>query len=224
MAHKTVAPNKPDWSPEQAFARLQEWFASKQELATAQAAEILLRKELVRFYFTAPKEGTNRIDIGGGFDLRLQHSLTRKIDEAAFASVTARDIKKHKLDIDKLVEHVPKLKVTEFRNLTAEQEAFVMSFLDISEGSPQLAIVQREEVIATSPPPANVVPLPPGIAPSNGVAISYSEEATKPGEFFKDEDGMWWLLSEEEWLVVEEPELLARLDAACGKPKRRRKV
>lgn len=137
--------NANELTPEQAYARLQLWYQKQAQLAELKTEEILLRKELSGFYFHRPVEGVNRVDLGGGFDLKLDHGYDYKVDEAALDAVKAADIKRLKLDMDALVVYKPSLSLTAFRKLNAEQYKFVVGFLDIKEKTPQLHIVQQSE-------------------------------------------------------------------------------
>lgn len=136
---------KQDMTPEQAYAQLQLWFQKQAQLAELKTEEILLRKDLSAFYFRKPVEGVNRLDLGGGFDLKLDFGYDYKVDEAALNSVKQADIKRLKLDLDSLVTYKPELSITAFRKLNAEQEKFVLGFLDIKEKTPRLQIIPQAE-------------------------------------------------------------------------------
>lgn len=137
--------NANELTPEQAYARLQLWYQKQAQLAELKTEETLLRKELSGFYFHRPVEGVNRMDLGGGFDLKLDHGYDYKVDEAALDAVKAADVKRLKLDMDALIEYKPVLSLRAFRRLDAEQYKFVIGFLDVKEKTPQLHIVPQAD-------------------------------------------------------------------------------
>lgn len=147
-------------SPEEAYTMLQEWYALQTQLAELKAKEIDLRRLMVSYYYPAPTVGTNRMDLGGGYDLKLDFGYDYKVDEAALDGVTKTDIKKHKLPMDELVVFKPVLSVKVFNSLTDDQREFVEeAFLEKKEKSPQLKIVPAKgadapEVAFDEPTPA----------------------------------------------------------------------
>lgn len=228
----TAIPPKPDMTQEQAFARLQAWYGTQQKLADLKTAEVLERKGLASFYFPAPEEGTNRLPLGGGFDLKLEHTITRKVDEAALDNVKATQAKKLKLNLDLLFPTKPTLSVTEYRKLTDEQRAFVDTLLDIKESeTPGLKIVPQADVEGHAAHKA--------AAEAANVVLAYTivetAEDAEEGNYFTDGEGNWWVLEangeELAWAEVDE-ETVASLEAqvamvedtpAPAKPKRTRR-
>jgi hypothetical protein len=136
---------KPAMTPEQAYQRLQVWFEQSKQLAELKTSEILARKELANFYFAKPQKGVNRLDLGGGFDLKLDYGFDYTVDEAALDSVKASDVKRLKLPMDDLIVYKPVLSLREYNKLNAEQKKFVDEFIDAKEKSPQLHIVASVE-------------------------------------------------------------------------------
>lgn len=134
-------PEQQALTPEQAFERLQVWFGMQQQLGDLKTAEVLARKLLSTFYFPNPEEGTNRIELGGGFDLKLDHKVNRTVDEAALLQVTAEQVKTLKLPMGDLFEQKWELRTGAYRTLDAKQRKFVDALLDIKEGTPSLSIV-----------------------------------------------------------------------------------
>lgn len=208
-------------TPEEAFERLQRWFTTKQELSELKVSEILERKDLALFYFPDPREGTNRLPLGGGYELKLVHGINRKVDEVAYNNVKAAQVKKLKLDMDALFELKPVLKVSEYRKLTDEQKDFVDTLLDSDEGSPQLSIVPAGEgageddaaEVATGNgkrggrggkggrrgrkgqqddvPPIPPIPDVPELP--EGVNFAETEEDADVGDYFDDGERVWQL-------------------------------
>lgn len=141
----TLIPEQNAMTPEQAFENLQKWWQSQQQLIALKAAEILARKDLVKFYFANPREGTNRLDLGGGFDLKLDFGYDRKVDEAALDAAKASEFKKLGLSKDDLFVYKPALNLKAYRKLNAVQRAFIDELMDVKETTPQLHIVQRAQ-------------------------------------------------------------------------------
>lgn len=141
----TKIPEQQVRTPEEMFANLQKWWQMQQQLAKLKTTEVLERKDMVGYYFPSPREGTNRLDVGGGFDLRLVFGYSRNVDEAALDSAKASDFKKLKIDKDSLFAYKPELVVKEYKKLSDEQRAFIDELLDVKESTPQLHIVPRAQ-------------------------------------------------------------------------------
>jgi hypothetical protein len=219
-------PEQQQLTPEQAFEQLQVWYGLQQQLANLRNTEFVQRGRMASFYFTDPNEGTNRIDLGGGFDLKLDYKINRNVDEAALLTVTAEQAKALALPMDKLFKWKPELSVTEYRKLNDKQREFVDSLLDIKPGSPSLSIVPKAD---TAGQQAHAAAAEAQAAPDAYDINLGKEEDTEPNQFFKDGDGVWWLLNDEsEWVELEPlddiiPKLEAQVAAMTAKPKRTRK-
>lgn len=217
-------PEQQALTPEQAFERLQIWFAMQQQLADLKTAEVLSRKSMATYYFPTPNEGTNRVDIGLGYDLKLEHKITRNVDEAALQNVTAADVAKLKLPMDELFVWKPQLSLTAYRALNDKQRAYVDALLDIDYGTPQLHIVPAVSAEAAAKAHAAQA----ANAPAYDINLG-AEEATLPSQYFKDADGVWWQLDTdgERWDEVSNMATLEALEeqiaAPAAKPKRARK-
>lgn len=208
--------NEMTLTPETAYARLQLWYQQKRDLTALKVVEHFERVRLSSFYFTAPREGTNRIDLGGGFDLKLDHSYNYKVDVAALDNVTPAQIKKHKLPWDDLFIYEPKLSVKTYRALTTEQKAFVDALLDIKEGSPQLEIVPRANAEGARQHAIAAAPAAPALAVIAGID---DPDAGVEGDYYEDGDNQWWLCDANgEWEECENPN-----PAPVTKPARKRK-
>lgn len=207
-------------TPQTAYSLLQEWYVDKKKLSELKQSEGFTRRRLVSFYFPSPNEGTNRLDLGGGYDLLLKHDYDYKVDEAAVEQVTQAQIKKHKLPWDDLFVYKPTLNKRVYNDLSSEQQAFVQSLLDIKESSPQLDIVPvadragqqaHQQAAVDQSAPHLVITLNP-------------EEAT-PGMYYCDGENWWVLDDESEWQGTDSTEELqaALLELQnSGKPKKPR--
>lgn len=141
----TQIPEQQQLTPEQAFEELQKWWQQQQQLAILKQAEVLVRKRMANFYFPTPREGTNRLDLGGGYDLKLDFSYSRNVDEAALDNAKAADFRKLRIDKEELFPLKPTLNLKAYRKLTDEQRAFVDELLEVKEGTPALHIVPQGE-------------------------------------------------------------------------------
>lgn len=216
-------------TPEQAFASLQDWFIKKQKLSELKQEEHLQRAALATFYFPAPKEGTNRLDLGGGYDLKLVHSYNVTVDEAAVEQVTQAQIKKHKLPWDELFVYKPSLNKKVFNKLSAEQQKFVQTLLDSEPGSPQLDIVpnadreaQAAHVLANTKAPAVAQDAP-------SVVVTLDTDTCQPGQFYFDGENLWQLREDGEWDQTTEgmplyEEAMAQVNKPAPKPRGRKKA
>lgn len=179
----TTIPDPTPLTPEQAYVDLQKWWQQQQQLKTLKFLEHNARVRMVEFYFPTPREGTNNIDMGGGYNLTLAHTFDYNVDEAAFNSAKASDFKKLKIDRDALFVMKPALSLKAYRKLTEEQRAFVDELLDIKPNSPQLHIVPKtvepvsENATELSEPPTVVTRRSPR-APRKGKPIPAPAKAT----------------------------------------------
>ena len=227
----TELPSYPGMTPEQAFQRLQEWYQEKVRLTALKTHEHLERVALSEYYFKDPREGTNRLELGGGFDLKLDHGYNYKVDEADLDNVAAADIKKLKLPWDDLFVYKPELHLKTYRSLNAEQKKFVDGLLSITTASPQLSIVpaanregQAAHVAAAE---GNVDASASPVVDSPAFEVVLDAEKAEPGQYYHDGD-TWWLLADDvEWVEVEDLDTIELLDQAkadleAAQPKRGR--
>lgn len=135
-------PSKPELSAAEAYEQLKHWYVLQDQLAKLRAEERVLRDVLAGYYFPDAKEGTNKIDLGGGFTFVYLNQYERKVDEAALDSVKVTQKRKMKLEKlwDELFVYKPFLSTRQYRQLTDEQRAFVDEFLEIKPATPRLLI------------------------------------------------------------------------------------
>ena len=96
-------------------AILADWFTAKAAYVKAQARERLLREQVVKLFFPAPKEGTNAYDLKQlvqgeqsvdgweGYVLKMTHGFDRKIDKGAFEAL--RKMKLSNEGAQQVLEH-----------------------------------------------------------------------------------------------------------------------
>lgn len=123
-------------------ADIAEWYTTKQELQKIQAKERALRDKIIKSYFRAPVEGTNKVEITGAV-MKMTHKIDRKIDLPSLNGILG-DLVKVGIDVDQLVENKPTLKVANWRKLNAEQAAIFNQCVESKVGSASLEIVPNK--------------------------------------------------------------------------------
>jgi hypothetical protein len=113
---------KPKWTPEQAQAKMTEWYALRErivnEVKPLTDAEMALRKD-ISLYFKPDghEEGTINIELGAGWVLRLGYGIDRKYDEAAMTPV----FEKLPAELQKmLIRWKPEVVVDAYKDLPQE--------------------------------------------------------------------------------------------------------
>lgn len=132
-------PERVTLSPEQALESLKLWYDVSERLSILKKSEMDLRKTLAAHYVPTPREGVNRVDIGDGFDLVLDHKIHRKVDETLL-DTSLKELRKAKVPVDELFPYKPSLSVSAYRELSAEQLLLVDAVLDIDVGAPSMDI------------------------------------------------------------------------------------
>jgi len=202
-------PEKPTYSPDQLLVLLQAWWQDQQQLATLKTREVLRRKEVADLYFTEPKEGVNRVDIGGGFDLKMEHKFNRSVDEQVLDSLTSK-LRKSKVEVDELFTYKPTLSISAYRKLTDEQRQLVDECLVIDVGTPALSIVPQSQPDKLGTQPFDAVPAPPVAEPAPAPApVSYVPGPLMDGLTREDFYAQGWTdeqLIEHGYLLPQMPE------------------
>lgn len=122
-------------------AKLEEWFMLKEKLKELAEREATLRKEIFLTAFPNAVEGTNKLELANGYQLKAIYPYTRKVDESVLNNMHDQ-LKEMSISEDKLVKWKPELAVTFYKTLTDEEQHLVDQFLIIKEGSPQLEITK----------------------------------------------------------------------------------
>ena len=124
---------------------LERWYLVQEELGKLKNEEQLLRKKIFQGMFVDPKEGTNSINLDGGFVLKGKRVVNRTVDEAAFRA-TAEILAKNGIPTDQIVKYKPELVTSEYRKLTFEQMHLFDTVLIIKDGMPGLEIVKPKRI------------------------------------------------------------------------------
>jgi hypothetical protein len=128
---------------EEQIKLLEEWRQAKAEADSVKpilAKEQELRKQVFAAFYPAPKEGTNTLDLAGGWKLKGVYKLDRKIDEAALPAV-AEQLREMGVNVDTLIKWSPGLKTATYKELTAEQRAVFDQALIVKPGAPIIELV-----------------------------------------------------------------------------------
>ena len=133
------------------MARLGEWYKSVQEAAAVKPIienEQALRKEVMGLFFPTPVEGTNTVDLEGGWKLKGVHKLDRKVDEAALEAVMKKLREEYQYNADTLIKQEPKLDTKAYKALVTINPEAAKAFeeaLTIKPGSPTLELIAPKE-------------------------------------------------------------------------------
>lgn len=135
------------------LALLIEYEKMQAELARIKLAEAELRKQVIEAVSIHPMDevfsGTENIDIGGGYDLKIEHKLDYKLDnandfEAVDALITRMDAdSRMELIVDRLFRRKFELSVTEYKNLPPEWKKEVDRVLTIKPASKSIKFHKR---------------------------------------------------------------------------------
>lgn len=117
------------------------WFQLQEQLNNIKAQEMDLRKKIFAAYFRTPVEGTNTEPLSGGWVLKGQYKIDRKVDEAVLVTLGSV-LKEHKINVKDLINYKPELNLRAYRNLDEEQMKLFNQVLVIKPGSPALEIVK----------------------------------------------------------------------------------
>lgn len=125
---------------------LHQWTDASKNLEVAKAAELRLRKEILKVYFPDGKDGTETIELDSGSKLKAtfkqNFSLdkdTEKVD--AILEKLEKSTKDGKFVADRLVKWKPEISVIEWRVLSSQHRKIVEPIVTIKSGQPSLELV-----------------------------------------------------------------------------------
>lgn len=132
-------------------ALMVEWGKAQEAVVQAVDYERALRKAIFEIKFPKPKEGTQRIELGNGYNLKATFPYTYTLDKDR-TEKTIEDIAKFgqraAVIADRLVGWKPELSIKEYRLLQAENlsdedkaiKKLIDAVLTVKPGMPQLEI------------------------------------------------------------------------------------
>lgn len=118
------------------------WQDMKSRLAALKEEEMTLRKRIYAQYFPEPVEGTNKTPLAGGWILKANRVIERKVDIGALQAMSTQGGPLHEAGINPnvLIKWVPELDIKPYRLLTEKQRLLFDQALVIKDGSPQVEI------------------------------------------------------------------------------------
>lgn len=129
---------------------LVDWRKAKQALIIATDTERELRDKLAKMFFPVPKKGTQRIDIGFGYNLKLVRTIRYTLDkdrekiDKALADISALG-NEGSFITGRLVKWKPELSVTEYESLAEPYKKIIDTVLTSKDGAPSLEIEAPKE-------------------------------------------------------------------------------
>ena len=123
---------------------LRQWENAKTQASYWKEQEMELRKQVAHAGITDDNEGTNRAEIGNGYQLKTVIKINYKIDSdrKAVDKVLARlpdDI------ADRLIKWTPTLSLTEYKALNERHKAIADTVITTSEGAPTVEIIEPKK-------------------------------------------------------------------------------
>lgn len=143
------------WDNMNEDALLLEWQAKKDAIEKAKSEEMDLRKYIVGREFPKKNEGTNRKELGGGYDLKAVVKYNYNLADNDTVEATLDKISKlgnaGSAIADRLVSWKPNFLLGEYRQLQEDKEkgsqfanealSIINEMLTITEGAPTLEII-----------------------------------------------------------------------------------
>lgn len=126
---------------------IESWYSTQLELKQLRKREVELRLEIVETLSTGEiTEGTERIGIGHGKDLKITHKLTYKLDETDQLDLALDKVAKVMGEeiADRLVNFKPTLSVSEFKKLDDDVLKEFSKFVTTIPGTPSIEIVDEK--------------------------------------------------------------------------------
>lgn len=136
-------------TPEQSLL-ITAWQKAVKDLASVKPyvkAEQDLRAEVIKSFFPAPKEGTNRLKIFGDWELNLSYKIDRKVDEAALPAILSK-LQSLGHNVSAVIVSKPSLALGDYRTFQELQPAggkILDEALIIKPGSHSIELVPPKD-------------------------------------------------------------------------------
>ena len=121
---------------------LSKWHEAQESLRQAKEAEADLRKAVISEFFTnVPEdaEGTFSLPLGGGFKLKSQYKLARKINTEALDEMRDQ-IEATGVKLDEVIHWTPVLRMAAYNTLTLDQRQVFDEVVESKQSIPALKI------------------------------------------------------------------------------------
>lgn len=121
---------------------LSKWHEAQEALKAAKETEADLRKAVIAEFFSeVPQdaEGTFSLQIGGGYKIRSQYKLTRKINQEALHEMKEQ-IEASGVNLDEVIHWTPVLRMAAYNTLTLDQRQVFDEIIESKQSFPALKI------------------------------------------------------------------------------------
>ena len=121
---------------------LSKWHEAQESLKQAKEAEADLRRAVISEFFSqVPEdaEGTFSLPLGGGYKLKSQYKLARKVNAEALQKLKA-DLEANGVDVDALVHWTPSVVLGQYRTLSMEQKQLFDEVIESKQSIPLISI------------------------------------------------------------------------------------
>lgn len=129
---------------QQLYTALAEWQAAKTALDAAKEAEMQLREQVGKLAFPNPTEGTQSLDLGDGWSIKLVHKMNYTLasnDEVDDALTRISNMNNEgKFLAERIVSWKPSLSLSEYRELEPQYKSVIDKVLTIKPAAPTLEI------------------------------------------------------------------------------------
>lgn len=132
------------------YDTISEWHKAKAKAAEWTAKEMELRKAIGAKFFADATEGTNNLALDYGKVLKFTKTISRSPDKAQLNAVLFEERKKLAEDpeyksnvmplIDDVISYEPKVSVSEWKKLDADQQKLLADVVTEKDGAPSLSI------------------------------------------------------------------------------------
>lgn len=125
---------------------IQNWLVAVKALESAKALEMDLRTQVSKLCFPEPTEGTNTLELGNGYKLKLQHKFNYTLGgneevEMALNKIANTDNEGNFI-AERLVNWKPSLAIKEYREADEKYKVHLNKVLTIKPASPALEFVE----------------------------------------------------------------------------------
>lgn len=125
--------------------KLATWYTTKQQLDALKEQERVMRDEIVSALATSDKlEGTENIDIGNGYKLKVVKKLNYSLDKQKLDDVLIHiedNFENGKFLVERLVKYKPEMSTAEYKKLPQEVKVIFDAVVTTKEAAPSIDIV-----------------------------------------------------------------------------------
>lgn len=126
------------------------WKDLKEQLAIVKEQEMSMRKQLVEADFSPEYDGTQTLELGGGYELKATNKKNYKLSDKESVEKALSNYEDEKL-ADRLIKWKPELVKKEYKNLSDEDRKIIDIVITTTFGAPTLKLVEpkSDEVLPT---------------------------------------------------------------------------